>query len=222
VNIPEGTTGGGRGSVVAFGLLAVLLAGPGAGAQLPPPRPDPWAFSIGTALVLPSGNLALQDYEDGRYARRGTALTQRLGWSPLPWLACFLQGSFPVFGLDAGAAQRDGGLDPPITGGETQIVVWNLGLRWHLRPGWLSGPYAETAAGWHRARLELEFGDGTTEGEAYEWRPGGSVAVGWVVGLGPALGLDVGVTLHEFKEDYFVDRWFAFRALATFSFGGDR
>ncbi len=218
----RGPAGGRPGPTAVVLLLAAVLTGPGAGAQLPPPRAAPWAFSIGAALVLPAGNLALQDYDDGRYARAGTALTQRIGWSPLPHWACFVQGSFPDFGLEAGAAQRDGGLDPPITGGRTQIVAWNLGLRWHLRPGWLAGPYAETAVGWHRARLELEFGDGTVEGEAYRWRVGWSVSGGWVIELGPAFGLDLGVTMHEFREDYFVDRWFALRALAIFSFGGDR
>ena len=207
---------------MAAAVGAAMIAGQGgAGAQLPPPEPHPFAFSAGVALVLPAGDLALADPDEGQYAVAGTALTQRFGWRPWPRLGLFIQASFPVFGLDVDRAQADYGGTPAITDGASELTTWNLGLRWQVRAGDRGGPYAELAGGWHRNTFGLSFA-GLDTTIAYDWEPGWAAAVGWLVSLGPSLGLDLGLVWHEFREEDFLDRWYALRALATFAFGGDR
>ncbi len=190
-------------------------------AQLPPPKADPMAISVGVAWVIPLENLALQHWSDGRYATSGTALTQRFSYAPWEVLGFFLQASFPAFGLDGNAAQRDFMEDPPITGGSNDVTAWNLGARLRLGRSWKKGLYVEAAVGWHRDRLELELVESSVD-TTFSWEPGWAVAAGWVFPLGPALAVDAGVAVHEFREEYFVNRWVGLRLLAVMTFGGDR
>jgi len=217
--------GGGRlrrwTGVLATVVLTAVRVTEGVGAQLPPPEPHPFAISFGTALVVPAGDLALADPDQGQYAVAGMALTQRLAWSPWRRLGFFVQASFPIFGLDVDRAQADYGGSPPITDGSSDLAAWNLGLRWQVGSGEPSGPYAEAAGGWHRNTFGLSF-TGLDTTIAYDWEPGWALGVGWVLPVSTSFGLDLGVVWHEFKETGFLDRWFAFRALATFAFGGDR
>lgn len=208
--------------MIVTALLYSTAAGTGhAGAQLPPPEPHTFAFAAGMALVIPAGDLALADPDQGQYGVAGTALTQRFGWYPWRRLGLFVQASFPDFGLDVERAQADYGGSPPITDGASELTAWNLGLRWGLGTDGLFGPYAEAAGGWHRNTFGLSFA-GLDTTIAYDWEPGWALGAGWVLRLGPAFGLDLGVIWHEFREEGFLDRWFALRALATFAFGGDR
>ena len=51
---------------------------------------------------------------------------------------------------------------------------------------------------------------------------GWGVAAGWLLGAGQAFAFDIGLTLNEFREDYFIHRWIGLRTLAVLTFGGNR
>ena len=205
-------------------IITGALAGP-VRAQLPPPPPDPMAISVGAAWVIPMGNLSLQDWDDGRYATSGTAFTQRFSYAPLEALGFFIQASFPAFGVDAAAVRRDYellfGTATAVTGGSNEITAWNLGLRWRQGRSWKKGFYAEGLVGWHRDRLELEI-EGSSADTTFSWEPGWGVTAGWVFPLGPSFAVDMGLILHEFREEYFINRWIGLRLLAVMTFGGKR
>ncbi len=207
-------------------------------AQIPPPEPASMAVSIGVTWAFPLADLALQspgnvtfdDPGDGRYATGGTAMTQRIAFAPFDPVGFFFQASFPTFGVDAAAVQADFGVTPPVVGGKNEIVAWSLGIRWRGGRSWQRGPYAEVMVGRYRTRTELiqeeENPEGGTitlkSGETFTWEPGWGIAGGWLLPAGPAFALDIGITLHEFREDYFINRWFGLRAMAVLTFGGDR
>lgn len=215
-----------------FVLMAVMMTFSvgESDAQILPAEPARMAASVGVAWIVPGGNLALKDPGDfalddpgdGRYATPGTALIQRFSMAPWKHLGFFFQASFPAFGMDGAAAQEDFGSDPPITGGSNDITAWNVGVRWRGGGSWSRGFYLETMVGWHRAQFEIEYENGQTDGATFDWEIGWAAAVGWVFPLGPAFAVDTALALHEFKEDYFMNRWFGLRILAVLTFGGKR
>jgi hypothetical protein len=188
------------------------------------------AVSIGVTWLLPladlalesPGNLALEDPGDGRYATGGTAMTQRIAYAPAGHVGLFLQAAFPSFGVDIDAVQADYGVSPPLVDGRNEIVSWEFGLRWRGGRSWQKGPYAEVMVGRYRARTELKREGLDPEDETYTWETGWGTAAGWLLRIGPALAVDLGVILHEFREDYFINRWIGLRTLAVLTFGGDR
>lgn len=199
-------------------------------AQIPPPEPAPMAVSIGVTWAFPladlalqsPGNITLEDPGDGRYATGGTAMTQRIAFAPFDPVGLFFQASFPTFGVDAAAVQADFGVTPPVVEGKNEIVAWSLGIRWRGGRSWQRGPYAEVMAGRYRTRTELKQEGLDPAGQTFTWEPGWGVAGGWLLPAGPAFALDIGITLHEFREDYFINRWFGLKAMAVLTFGGDR
>jgi len=225
-------------------IITGALAGP-VRAQLPPPPPDPMAISVGVAWVIPMGNLAGQDpLENTYYATSGAALTQRFSCSPLLRWGVFIQASFPAFGTDVAALDRD--FVAVVVDGRNDITAWNLGIRWRGGKSWRVGPYAEAAIGTYRHRVEtvklvedvqgeqelvrdsLVFpGDDTGKSG---WATGWTGALGWVFPLTPAFALDAGLELHgfeaEFRYDPYVERWtnrwIGLRLLAVMTFGGKR
>ncbi len=213
-------------SVVVTALVAVLcLVGIGLRAQIPEPGPARFAVAIGNAWVYPQGDLALKESTvttDGRYATPGTAFVQRLMWAPFGRWGMFLQASFPSFGVDAEAVQRDFNRSPPVVGGANTITAWTLGVRWRQGRSWRRGPYAEAALERNRATLEVRQEGEEADSMAFAWETGWMVGAGWVVGLGPTLALDGGLAVHEFREDAFITRWTALRFMAVFTFGGNR
>ncbi len=218
-------------------------------AQLPPPKADPMAISVGVALVVPIGNLAEQNPDENTvFATSGTALTQRFSYSPLRHWGVFVQASFPAFGIDVAAADRFSA-DEVVEGGN-DIAAWNLGIRWRSGKSWQRGLYAEMALGGYRHRLEAvkwverELPESEPEKVLVReslvypgddkgnsgWAMGWSGAVGWVIPLTPAFAIDVGLAFHEFEAEFrhdpYVDRWtnrwIGLRLLAVMTFGGDR
>lgn len=213
---------------MAAGLLTVLATAP-AGAQLLPPEPDRFAVSIGVSAVFPTGALADQNpLEESYYATAGTAFKQRFSYAPWHALGFFLEASFPAFGVDVEAVQRDFGVDPPVVDGGNDISSWSAGVRWRRRGEWLRGPYVEALVGLYRQRLELKQRGNDPQQETYDWRPGAAVAVGWAVPLGTAFALDVATTFSQYREEKqgngfvnrWTNRWWGLRFLAVLTFGG--
>jgi hypothetical protein len=211
-----------RGYGVVGALLVAGLAIPGtARAQLPASRPDPFHLSVGGAWAVPEAHLARQDPDDGRYGRPGRGLVERFGWYPGRHWGLFLQGYFPVMGVDAAAVQRDFEADPAVRGGRNEVTGWLMGLRLRRFPEPLRGPYLEGSIGWYRHRLELDRQDGSRSTQANPWQIGAGGAAGWMVPVGGRFGFDLAVEMHEFREDYFVNRWWGVRMLAVLTFGGE-
>ncbi len=196
-----------------------------AGAQIPAAPPDPMAVSVGVAIVMPLGNLGMNDWDDGRYATAGIALTQRFSYSPLESFGFFIQAAFPAFGVDAAAVGSDYeavfGSATDITGGSNEVVSWSAGTRWRGGRSWSKGLYVEGMLGWYRDRLSLEIADDTAD-TTFSWEAGWGLSAGWIFPVGPAFALDIGIIMHEFREDYFINRWTGLRLLAVMTFGGKR
>jgi len=106
--------------------------------------------------------------------------------------------------------------------GQNEIVAWGFGVRWRGGRSWQRGPYAELMTGRYRTRTELKQEGQDRVGETYSRETGWGAAGGWLLRAGPAFALDIGITLHEFREDYFINRWIGLRTLAVLTFGGDR
>ncbi|MFC1628289.1 hypothetical protein ACFL3H_04150 [Gemmatimonadota bacterium] len=211
-------------------LFLFLVPGQSSRAQIPPPDPAPMAVSIGVTWAIPladlalqsPGNILLEDPGDGRYATGGTAMTQRIAFAISDPIGVFFQATFTSFGVDTAAVQADYSVSPPVVGGKNEMVTWSIGVRWRGGQSWQKGPYAEAMIGRYRARTELKQKDLDPVGETFTWELGWGVAGGWIVSVGPSLALDIGVVLHEFREDYFINRWFGLRTMAVMTFGGDR
>ena len=203
-------------------LVAVwmMAAVPGrARAQLPEPEPDPFAISVGGVAALPGGNLALDDPLDGLYATPGPGLVQRFAWSPLRHWGVFFQASFPAFGADLEALERDFPLD--LEEGRNRMQQWDVGIRWRGGRSWQDGPFLELMAGTYRARTEFEVaGEDTVRAQTGDWSTGLGGAAGWTVPVGPAFALEASVMMHQFVDEDFVYRWFGLRILAVVTFGG--
>ena len=210
-------------SALVVAAVAVAAAPCSSRAQPAPAAPDPMAVSAGVAWVVPMANLSLHDWNDGRYATAGTAFTQRISYAPLEVLGFFLQASFPAFGIDAGAVERDYellfGTPAGITGGGNEITAWNLGVRWRQGRSWKKGLYLEGLAGWYRDRLELEMTDSSAD-TTFSWEAGWGISAGCAFPVGPSFAVDVGLVMHEFREEYFINRWAGLRLLAVMTFGG--
>jgi len=203
-------------------MIVLLILPAGSRAQMPSRGPAPFAVGVGNAWIIPGGNLPLDDPDDGRYATPGTAFTQRLMWSPRPGWGIFIEGAFPIFGVDATAVQADYNRDPPVVEGSNTVTSWALGIRWRAQKSWRRGLYAEAALARNRAGLEIRQEGLSTEAISFSWETGWMAGAGWVVPVGPTFSLDGGIAHHEFAEDYFVSRWTAFRIMAVFTFGGSR
>jgi len=199
-------------------------------AQIPPPEPASMAVSIGVTWAIPladlalqsPGNILLEDPGAGRYATRGTAMTQRIAFALFDPVGVFFQASFPTYGVDAEAIQRDWNVTPKVVDGRIEIVAWSLGIRWRGGGSWQNGPYAEAMAGRYRVRAELEQEGQDPVGEEPTWESGWGLAGGWLLPVGPAFALDLGLAWHGFRVDHFTNRWFGLRILAVMTFGGDR
>ncbi len=191
-------------------------------AQMPVRGPAPFAATVGNAWILPGGNLALKDADDGRYATAGTAFVQRLMWAPGRIWGLILQAAFPTFGVDAEAVQADYGSSPPIVDGANTISSWSLGLRLRGGRSWRRGPYAEAALERNRASLEVRQEGESADSITFDWETGWMVGAGWVLPVGPTFSIDGALALHRYTEDYFITRWTAFRIMAVFTFGGSR
>jgi hypothetical protein len=191
------------------------------------------AISVGGAAVFPMADLARQDQDkhpdtDVWYATAGSGLVQRLSYAVFPALGVFAEASFPGFGMDVAAVQADFNSNPPLVEGKSDISAWSAGLRWRAGRSWLNGLYAEASLGTYRQRVETRLQGAQPDSAIFEWKTGWGVAAGWVVPLGTALALDLGVTLHEFHEENVVDgfvnrwvnRWLGLRVLAVLTFGG--
>jgi hypothetical protein len=181
-----------------------------------------WTVPLADLALKSPGNPLLDDPGDGRYATGGTAMTQRIAYAPFEPVGLFLQASFPTFGVDVEAVQADYGVSPRVVNGKNEIVSWAVGLRWRGARSWQKGPYAEAMIGYYRARTELKQEGLDPEDEAFTWETGWGAAAGWLLRASPALAVDIGVILHEFREDYFINRWIGLRTLAVLTFGGDR
>ena len=188
-----------------------------------------FAISVGGAAVFPMADLARQDPNaDTWYATAGSGLVQRLSYRVFPALGVFAEASFPGFGMDAAAAQEDFNSNPPLVEGKNDISAWSAGLRWRAGRSWLRGLYAEASLGTYRQRVETRQQDAEADGLIFEWKTGWGVAAGWVVPIGTALALDLGVTLQQFQEENvvnsyvnrWVNRWLGLRVLAVLTFGG--
>ena len=218
------------GRLLPLFLLTLLVPLEASRAQIAPPKPAPMAVSVGLTWALPLADLALQspgtanpeDPGDGRYATAGTALTQRIAYAPFGRIGLFLQATFPVFGVDVDAAQSDFQSSPPLVKGKNEIVAWIFGVRWRGGRSWQQGPYVELMTGRYRVRTELKLQGLDPEGVTHTREPGWGAAGGWLLRVGPAFALDIGITLHEFREDYFMNRWIGLRTLAVMTFGGER
>jgi len=203
---------------VAAVFLVAIASGP-VRAQLPEPGPDPFAISVGGVAGIPAGNLALEDPVDGLYATPGPGLTQRFAWSPLRSWGVFFQASFPAFGADLEALERDFPLD--LEEGRNRLQQWDMGIRWRGGRSWLEGPYLEIMGGIHRARTEFDVaGEDTLRSQTGDWSPGFGLAAGWAVPVGPAFALESSVVMHSFEDEDFLYRWFGIRILAVMTFGG--
>ncbi len=210
------------GRLLPLFLLTLLVPLEASRAQIAPPKPARIAVSIGITWALPQANLALQNPDDGSYATAGTVLTQRIAYAPIGRIGLFLQAAFPVFGLDVEAAQSDWLLSPPLVKGKNEIVAWIFGVRWRGGRSWQQGPYMELMTGRYRVRTETKRQGLDPEDMTYSREPGWGAAGGWLLRVGSASALDIGITLHEFREDYFINRWIGLRILAVLTFGGER
>lgn len=211
--------------VIALALLVNCFTQGVTLAQIPPSAPDPMSISVGVTFVLPLGNLGTNDWDDGRYATAGTALTQRLSYAPLESFGFFIQAAFPAFGVDATAVGSDYkaifGSTTDVTGGSNEIVSWSAGVRWRGGRSWNRGLYVEGMLGSYRDRLSLEIA-GDTADTTFSWETGWGVSAGWIIPVGPAFAVDIGIIMHEFREEYFINRWTGLRLLAVMTFGGER
>jgi len=215
-------------------LLAALLGGVTAvQAQLPDPKPDPFAVSVGVSAVFPMGALADQDpLGNTYYATSGAALRQRFSYAPFSSLGLFAEVAFPVFGVDVQAVQRDFASDPPVVDGRNDIAAWSGGIRWRGAGSWLRGIYAEVSMGWYRQQLELEQEGNDPQQETYQWMLGGEAAAGLILPLGSAFALDVAATFAQYPEqahrsdasgswiEKWTNQWWGLRFLAVLTFGG--
>jgi hypothetical protein len=167
----------------------------------------------------------MADWYNGRYATAGTAMTQRFSFAPLESWGVFFQASFPAFGVDTDAVARfweeNTGTPLAVTDGGNNVTAWNLGMRWRQGRSWMKGLYAEAMVGTYRDQLEMEV-EGTVSDTTFTWEMGWGVSAGYIIRIAPAFAVDTGVTLHEFKEDTFINRWVGFRFLAVLAFGGNR
>ncbi|MFO7768097.1 MAG: hypothetical protein R6W82_03950 [bacterium] len=202
-------------------LAACLIAGSAgeAGGQLPEAGPDPFAISVGGVAAMPGGNLAQDDPFDGLYATPGPGLVQRFSWSPLPRWGVFFQASFPSFGADLEALERDFPLE--LEEGRNRVDQWDIGIRMRGGRSWQEGPFLEVMGGPYRARTEFEVaGEDTLRSQTGDWSAGVGLAAGWAVPIGPAFALESSVMIHQFEDEDFVYRWFGIRILAVVTFGG--
>lgn len=210
---------------ITLALLADCFAPGVTRAQIAQSAPDPMSISVGAAFVLPMGNLGTNDWDNGRYATAGAAFTQRFSYTPLKSFGFFVQAAFPAFGVDATAVGNDYeaifGSATDVTGGSNEIVSWNAGVRWRGGQSWNKGLYVEGMLGSYRDKLTLEI-TGDTADTTFSWEAGWGVSAGWVFPVGPAFAVDIGIIMHEFQEEYFINRWTGLRLLAVMTFGGKR
>ena len=225
----------GRTALIMASALAIQSLGAApTSAQLPEPGPDRFAISVGAAAIFPTGALSDQDpLADAYYATSGSAIVQRFSFAPWRRIGLFAEASFPAFGVDVDAVQRDFGADPPVVDGRNDISSWSAGVRWRRGESWLQGLYAEASIGVFRQQLELEQEGNDPQQDTYEWRRGGTVAIGIVMPLGTALALDAAAMFTQYREvnrgttdqgapfvNRWTNRWWGIRFLAVLTFGG--